>query len=351
MAVRLEPYRGGKTRHRCPKCGRSREFTRYIDENGEYIFEDVGKCNKEDSCGYHKKPKDHFLENPRSEWTRELRNQSREPDKPTDYLPHELLTQTMRGYERNNFLLFLWDLIGEDSAREQMRKYHVGTSIHWQGGNVFWQVDINGKVRQLKLMVYNKLTGKRIKKESPAMKWDYISETYRVDVGGQDKSLIYGKFIQGGKFQDLNLKQCFYGEDLLRNKGRVAIVESEKTAIVSDHYLKEKEYIWLATGGSNGAGFTKPEVCRVLKDREIILFPDLGKFDKWTEKAREIQRIIPCKIIVSDLLEANARPEDKARGLDIADYLIANNDPLSQSKKSLPDKGGHWVPIDGMEGF
>ena len=183
------------------------------------------------------------------------------------------------------------------------------------------------------------------------MKWDYISETYRVDVGGQDKSLIYGKFIQGGKFQELNLKQCFYGEHLLRNKGRVAIVESEKTANVSDHFLKKKGFIWLATGGSNGAGFTKPEVCRVLKDRDIVLFPDLGKFDKWTEKAREIQRIIPCKIIVSDLLETNARPEDKARGLDIADYLIANNGPLNQSKKSLPDKGGQWVPIDGMEGF
>lgn len=349
MAVMLEPYGGGKTRYRCPRCGRSREFSRYIDEKGEYISEDVGRCNKEDSCGYHKKPKDHFIENPRSEWSREWRNQPKFPDKPTDYLPHELMTQTMRGYEQNNFYLFLRNLIGEDSAKCQMKKYNVGTSRHWQGGNVFWQVDINGKVRQLKLMVYNPETGKRIKKDSPAIKWDHISETYRVDVGGQDKSLVYGKFIQGGKFKDLNLKQCLYGEDLLRSKGRVAIVESEKTANIADHYLKD--FIWLATGGSNGAGFTKPEVCRVLKDRDIVLFPDLGKFDKWNEKAREIQRIIPCKIIVSDLLETHAGPEDRVEGLDIADYLIANNNPINMSKKSLPYNGGQWVPLDGFEGF
>jgi hypothetical protein len=273
----------------------------------------------------------------------------RETERPVDYLPWKLLEQSFKGYERNNFFLFLRSLIGEDAAIEQVKKYHIGTSRHWQGANVFWQVDKEGRVRQLKLMLYNPETGKRLKSEDQAMKWDYISEKYREDIGGNDKSLIYGKYIQERKFKDYNLQQCFFGEHLLRDKGPIALVESEKTCIVGSHYFKD--FIWIATGGSNGAGFTKPEVCRVLKGREIVLFPDLCQFEKWTEKARELERIIPCKIVVSDLLETHAGPEERAKGLDLADYLITNNGPKNLAKKVLPSNGRQWIPIDGVEGF
>ena len=361
MAVMLEPYGGGKTRHRCPKCGRSREFSRYIDEKGEYISEDVGRCNKEDSCGYHKKPKDHFIENPRSEWSREWRHQPKVPDKPTDYLPHELMTQTMKGYEQNNFYLFLQNLIGEVSAKHQMKKYNVGTSRHWQGSTVFWQVDTTCRLRQLKIMLYNPHTGKRVKSDISAMKWDYISNQYREDIGGQDKSLIYGKYIQGGKFKNSNLQQCLFGEHLLKTLKRVALVESEKTAIIASHYFPD--LTWLATGGTNGAGFTKPNVCKVLHGREVILFPDLGQFEKWSVKAKELQRVISCKIVVSDLLENHAGQIEREKGYDLADFLVANNTPQCDniapeiqladdvSRNAISQDQGKWMPLEGFEGF
>lgn len=356
MSIMLEPYGGPKTRHRCPQCGRSGKFTRYINEQMQYISDDVGRCDREDTCGYHKKPREYYKDNPSIRY--EFRPRTSEPEKPLEYLPQDLMMQTLREYEQNNFYLFLRVLIGEDHARNQMKKYHVGTSRHWQGATIFWQVDSTWRVRQLKIMLYNPKTGKRVKSETPAMRWDYKSGQYREDIGGQDKSLIYGRFIKGGRFKNYNLQQCLFGEHLLQNEGRVAIVESEKTAIISSHYFPD--LIWIATGGSNGAGFTKSNVCKVLQGREIILFPDLKQFEKWTEKAREMQKVISCKVIVSDLLEANAEDIERNEGYDIADYLIANNVPaisitdpdnILDSEESAIQGFERWVPLNGLEEF
>jgi hypothetical protein len=361
MGVKLEIYKGPKTRHRCPQCGRNGKFTRYIDENREYIADDVGRCDRENQCGYHKRPKDQFRDAPwyREKW--QIKPRCQESVRSIDYLPYELMTQTLKGYEQNNFFHFLRDLISEGHARERMAQYNIGTSKHWSGASVFWQVDVNKRVRQLKLMLYNPDTGKRLKSEDSAMKWDYVTETYREDVSNQDKSLIYGKYIQRGRFKDCNLQQCLFGEHLLRDAGRIAIVESEKTAVIASHYFPN--LIWIATGGSNGAGFTKPHVCKVLHGREVILFPDLGQFDKWTVKAKELQRVISCEIRVSDLLENHASQIEREKGYDLADFLVASNTPYFDNNapevypcEDVLDKPilrdlGKWIPLDGFECF
>ncbi len=46
-------------------CGKSRCFVRYIDEQGSISFPgNVGKCDHENSCGYHYTPKEYFKDNP-----------------------------------------------------------------------------------------------------------------------------------------------------------------------------------------------------------------------------------------------------------------------------------------------
>jgi hypothetical protein len=65
-----------------------------------------------------------------------------------------------------------------------------------------------------------------------------------------------------------------------------------------------------------------------LKDRKIILFPDLGAYNSWQLRATEIQKTISCQITVSDLLEQRANKTDKANGLDLADYLITQDSAL-----------------------
>ena len=61
----LEPYKGMGTRYVCPECVKSeRTFVRYIDTHtGKHIHPTVGKCNREDRCGYHYSPKEYFEDN------------------------------------------------------------------------------------------------------------------------------------------------------------------------------------------------------------------------------------------------------------------------------------------------
>tara|TARA_B110000902_G_scaffold119191_1_gene139738 strand:- start:140 stop:856 length:717 start_codon:yes stop_codon:yes gene_type:complete len=119
------------------------------------------------------------------------------------------------------------------------------------------------------------------------------------------------------KIEGFNLKQCLFGEHLISqdlNKP-IAIVESEKTAIISSIYLPD--FIWLASGGLTSLN---KEKTKVLKGRKVILFPDLNCFDKWQEKIPQLSQ--DAKYIVSDLLKNNTTDKEKLQGLDIADYLI-----------------------------
>jgi C4-type Zn-finger protein len=60
----LQKYRPG-SKTTCPSCGKSRCFVRYIDEQGSISFPgNVGKCDHENSCGYHYTPKEYFKDNP-----------------------------------------------------------------------------------------------------------------------------------------------------------------------------------------------------------------------------------------------------------------------------------------------
>ena len=57
----------------------------------------------------------------------------------------------------------------------------------------------------------------------------------------------------------------------------------------------------------------------MLAGRQIIAFPDIDGYEVWKQKADERLHI---GIIVSDLLEKNATPSDRAAHIDIADWLI-----------------------------
>lgn len=176
-----------------------------------------------------------------------------------------------------------------------------------------------------------------------------------MDAGETDKVFFAGKRLMNREgIKEPNLRQCFFGEHLLREPGSICIVESEKTAIVSAHFFPNR--IWIATGGSNGARFSDRSVCRVLKGRDVVLFPDLGMYDKWHEKAKEIRRLVECNVKVSDYLESNANDLEKGKGYDLADFLLkADVEPCQEPEVRESAKNGlHddvWRPVEGFEGF
>jgi len=341
----LEPYKGPSSRVRCPGCGKPREFARYLDtETGDLLPDHVGRCNRESSCGYHYTPKQYF------EATRPIGGSSYcpparskpkpEPVKPVQCLPLQLVSQTMAGYERNNFVLFLKSLFGQSLTNDLVARYFIGTSKHWQGATIFWQIDAQEFARQAKVMLYNPATGKRVKNGQEAMKWNARDAKCMPDVDNGDKIYFAGKGLLND--YEANLIQCLFGEHLLTEnpQARVAIVESEKTAVVASVYFPDM--VWLATGGKNGARWTDPAVCKALTGRDIILFPDLNEFDIWSQKAQEVKKAVTCKISVSNLLESIATDEQRAGGLDLADFLLVRDDTSGWALTDL----GYPVFID-----
>ncbi len=263
----------------------------------------VGRCNREQKCGYHYTPKQYFADNPKEKEKPEvyptLKQQIEEPIEPS-YLAEELVTRSLKHYEANYLFLFFQSKFGERRAKELFSKYHVGTATHWIGATVFWQMDIQRRVRTGKVMLYDPQTGRRVKKPHNHITWVH--------------SLM--------KQEDFHLKQCFFGEHLLQDGKSypVAIVESEKTALIASIYIPQ--YIWLATGGKNGC-LTK-ENMPILKNRKVVLFPDLGAKDYWVTKSEQMQEI-GIDVMVSDYLERNASKAQIEEGYDIADFLIQDS--------------------------
>ncbi len=299
----LQPYKGVGSRHICPACGKRYCFSRYIDTENQVTFPDeVGRCNHEQSCGYHLTPKEFFEQNPQLRpfdfsTPSACKATPTEPRKTTSFIPAETVSQTLRGYHLNNLFIFLQSMFGTDEAERLMKRYRIGTSKHWQGACIFWQTDILGRVRAGKVMLYNAESGKRVKHPFNHVTWAH--------------SLL--------KIPDFKLRQCFFGEHLL-NEDRmkpVALVESEKTALIASCYLPE--YTWLATGGKNGC--FNSEALRVLRSRNVTLFPDLGATEEWKAKI-SMMEAVGIDVSLFDQLENLANDDERQNGLDIADYLL-----------------------------
>jgi len=296
----LEPYKGMNTRYRCPSCQqRDKTFSLYIDtETGEHINPTVGRCNRESNCGHHYTPKQYFQDNNISFDTPQPKAYKPRPvtpqQKPVSFIPVEVFKASLEAHETNYFVQFLINLFGVEVASQLVSRYFIATSKHWNGATVFWQIDIKGKVRTGKIMLYSPTTGKRIKEPFNHINWVH-------------KAL---------KKPEFELRQCLFGEHLLIDKTKhVAIVESEKTAIIASVYLPQ--FIWVAVGSLTNLNAEK---CSILKGRTVTLFPDLNGFEKWSNKANELSHL--AIFTVSDLLELKATEAEKKQGFDLADYLI-----------------------------
>lgn len=321
MQFELERYTGTKSRFTCPGCGFKHSFARYKGESGEYLSETVGRCNRESKCGYHKKPKEHFAENQlqigkkkrfrqsktkaATNYLSTIKNGSQLSSeafarlKKPDYIERSVLLKTLRNYEQNSFARFLLNLFPEDTeiVEKAIKDYLIGTTK--DGKTVFWQIDQNGNVRTGKIIAYDRASGKRRKDISPNWVHAELKKINRLK-------------------NDFNLKQCFFGEHLLRDEKEkpVAIVEAEKTAVIAA--ICFPQLVWIAAGAKQNL---KCERLTNFGARKIILYPDADGFVLWREIALKA-RLEGAAVEVSNLLETYATNEQKANGFDLADYLI-----------------------------
>ena len=59
----------------------------------------------------------------------------------------------------------------------------------------------------------------------------------------------------------------------------------------------------------------------VLRNRRVLLFPDLGATDYWNSKM-EMIRSLEIEVSLFDFMERNATKEERDAGYDIADFLL-----------------------------
>lgn len=298
----------------CPQCGK-KTLKRYVDtETNTYLPKEVGRCNRENNCSYHFTATAYF---------KEQGTNSKNPNKYVETNAHlsapanvsfieaSLLQQTLKGYEQNNLVASLHSLFPKEKVADLVQAYQIGTSKFWAGASIFWQRDIHNRIRTGKIMLYNAQTGKRVKEPFNHFQW--VHRLTNKD--------------------NFNLQQCLFGEHLLTtDKHRlVAIVESEKTALIASGY--EPNCVWLACGGLSQLS---PSRVAVLTGRNVVLYPDLGGYEKWKKQAEIIHNSIGIRISVSDILEKEATEEEREKGLDIADFLIRNqykSPPISYTKR------------------
>ncbi len=319
----LQRYAGIQSRHTCPSCGGKRCFTRYVDENGEPLSEEVGRCDHESSCGYHYTPSDYFRDHPDRtdghDWRKLTREERRcllpkpKPHSPLCAIPDDIVTRSVRPSYDSHLTRYLSGILDPLVLESVITEYRIGVTR--DRDTIFFQIDTRGRCRTGKIMKYDPDTGHRIKDN---------------EVKGRI-TWVHSLLKSGGSLnQDWTLTQCLFGEHLLPlyPEKKVALVESEKTAVVCAALMPR--FIWLATGGKTQLG----DKLQVLKGREVIAFPDVDGYEVWKEK---LSRIPGLSIKVSDYLDRNATPEDREAHIDIADLLLRHN-ATATKQASEPQK-------------
>ena len=214
-------------------------------------------------------------------------------------LPEDLVRKTIRLNPESNLITFLKTLFPEETIQRLVQTYWLGVTKTQD--TVFYQIDIQGRVRAGKIIRYNPETGHRIKDDTSRIPVDWVHTRLK-------KS--------GHLAQNWTLNQCLFGEHLLpqRPDAIVCLVEAEKTAVICSGFLPD--FVWVATGGKGQLG----DRLDSLYGRRVIAFPDVDAYQEWTQKLKERPWL---SILVSDYLETTATEDERNAGADIADRLIA----------------------------
>ena len=297
----LQPYTNSSSRHTCPACGRPKCFTLYVSPDGQPLHPTVGRCDHESSCGYHLTPRQYYRENPEHRRfvipSKRPSHRHGRPDRPSPGIIPPSLIPPPSG--DNHLITYLKTLLPSSAIDRIIADYRLASTP--DQAIIFLQIDKAGQCRTGKIMQYNPYTGHRIKDPNMPGRINWIHTTLK------RKKLLP---------KDWQLTQCLFGEHLLSSDQdkTVALVESEKTAIISSALMPQ--YTWLATGGKSGL---TAERLASLKGRKIIVFPDVDAFKDWQQKIFTFPHL---DIRISRLLEDNATPADRAAHIDLADWII-----------------------------
>lgn len=360
-------FDNSSTKFICPECGQ-RTFTRFKNDNGDYLPDEFGRCDRENKCGYYLGISDHFKDNNiKVEYSHINQNRPIKyyeiPEyivnklkgnncyKPAYYLNEDLKTIDNDRKEtnhilKNNFVDYIHNTIKIplEEIKNQMEKYNV--CIHVENSlctydykyipnstdthNIF-ETNQKGYFKRLTfntIFLYKNIIDEYI----TGREFVYKSDFHREKETGKLIHLDYQERDENKK-----IKWCLFGEHLLRTETEkdVIVVESEKTCFVMS--LLFPEYTWLSTGGLNGIN---SELSFINRNLIYYFIPDSdmdlkGVYcsSKWKEKIK--------KTIYKDSMfqvidfQNYCSPDEISQGFDILDLYISNPDKVKDIIKNL----------------
>lgn len=368
----------GSKKHNCPAC-RQKTFVRFVDTNGNYAADNLGRCDRESKCGYFEFPKAEPKEPlqpvirfdgktvsfefdynvniiadikalpgrkwdaQRKQWLIECESLTDEikafagkhgfeimdfKPKPPVNVPGEVFKQTLQPerYPANSFINYLIKKgIPKSEIEKVIALYYLGTVIKgdYSGAITFPFIDVKGNINAIQV--------KNFDQDNHTTATTFLHAIIARHYTSEGKALP--EWLAAYFDQDKRIR-CLFGEHLLNRypNNPIALVEAPKTAVYGSLYFggpgeSATNFLWLAV--YNKSSFTFDKI-KVLEGRKVFVFPDLSKdgatFKEWQTKAQDYQnRLTGTQFIFSDLLERLAPESDRNEGGDLADFLIKLN--------------------------
>ncbi len=340
----------------CPQCSPShrRTLSRFVDSlTGELLPEQYGRCDRESNCGYflspyHSEGIGHSYAsmqrtgNHKSPMPMVIEQWNAQPIPSSIYsIPDEVFKRTLNRYDQNQFAYLLRKHFGNEKADTLLQRFQIGTSAYWPGASVFWIIDSEGRARggQVNLFADDWHRAKFTDGEGnsraciSSVSHCLLNQLKRNRINAPDWLTDYHEYAPKWPAP--------FGLHQLRGEPAdkpIAIVEACKTAVVCAGYFTE--FVWMAIGGKS---YLNAERLADLRNRKIVLFPDLNAYDDWTNRANAM-KADGFDINVSSLLENNATDEQRQQGLDLADFLLQ---PVDTQRPMIVTSLSEWAAKPG----
>jgi len=148
---------------------------------------------------------------------------------------------------------------------DMIEQYRVGTSLKgYTAGWVIWpQIDMEMRLRDMKFMKY-KADGHRDKEWNPNWMSSMLAKAGQMDADTYEA------------------RRCLFGLHLAKKypKAQIALVESEKTALLCSAFCDPNIKIWMAVGGLKF--FNAEMLDPLIRDnRDLVAYPDIDGMEKW----------------------------------------------------------------------
>lgn len=302
-------YSLGRLRGKCPQCGRQ-TFKFYVDNlTGRPLDPELGRCNRENNCGYHRPPRSAGYKNATTHSRPIVRLDTPAVATAVSYIDESVARQPNYILRENNLFCALSRWIKPFHLMNAFESYTARHSRFLDNATAFWLRDRTARLRSAKVMAYDP-DGHRLKQSSrPAVSYAH--------------TLL--------RLPDFKFEPCFFGEYQAWHNRRATIlaVESEKTALIlaaklMEHRLDDK-YVAIGVGGASQIDFKTDRMadpayrCNIFVGRNVVLLPDADMTDRWIDIGRRLFDYC-LSVRVPDL---RLPPFSLTGSQDIADYIIA----------------------------